>query len=105
MILDSKRDSSRVTSHESCTWRVRLAVRTPASHAGSRGSIPLRATGCCLWQQLGSFQNLDGFENCFETEYSETVVSPISGSTYEYDFQEIVVYHSPVLTRLQRRME
>ena len=24
--------------------RVRLAVRTPASHVGSRGSIPLRAT-------------------------------------------------------------
>ncbi len=25
-------------------WRVRLAVRTPASHAGSTGSIPVRAT-------------------------------------------------------------
>ena len=27
-------------------WPVRLGVRTPASHAGNRGSIPLRAT--CL---------------------------------------------------------
>lgn len=25
-------------------WRIRLAVRTPASHAGNRGSIPLCAT-------------------------------------------------------------
>ena len=25
-------------------WPVRLAARTPASHAGNRGSIPLRAT-------------------------------------------------------------
>ncbi len=34
----------RVLPPQPRTWPVRSAVRTPASHVGNRGSIPLRAT-------------------------------------------------------------